>query len=407
MFARFINDCRGGVAPALALALIPLMASVGAAVDYSRANSVRTAMQAALDSTVLMLSKDAQTLSSPQGQATAEGYFNAIFSGRDVQNLQISAAASSGGDGAAVTATAAGSVKTMFMGALGFSVLDVLVRSKALAATDDLGCVLSLDAAAAGATTAAGSTTVNLVNCSLYDNSNSETALNVTGSARVDALSVGVVGGVSGSASINATQGIRTGIAPIRDPYADVVIPDFGACLENKFSAKGTVTIDPGVYCDGVMVNAGADVTLKPGIYYLDQGKFSVNGGATVTGEGVTLVFTSSTGADWATATINGGAVINLTPPQFGPTAGIVVIGDRRIPAGTTFKFNGGGSQYFGGATYIPTGAIDFAGGSGTSTSCTQVIGGTVRFSGNSSVAVNCSSFKTKPFGATVVRLAL
>src|SRR5258707_5355266 len=45
----------------LALGLVPLVGAVGAAVDYSRANSVRTAMQAALDSTALMLSKDARS----------------------------------------------------------------------------------------------------------------------------------------------------------------------------------------------------------------------------------------------------------------------------------------------------------------------------------------------------------
>ena len=50
----------------LALAAIPLIGAVGAAVDYSRANSARTAMQAALDVTALMLSKDAQTLSTEQ-----------------------------------------------------------------------------------------------------------------------------------------------------------------------------------------------------------------------------------------------------------------------------------------------------------------------------------------------------
>lgn len=399
---RFIRDCGGGVAPALGLALIPVMASMGAAVDYSRANAARTAMQAALDSTVLMLSKSGPT----QELSNANDYFNAVFSGRDVQGLQVSVTTGSGNAGTSINATAAGSIKSLVMGAFGFPSINVSVRAAALVVTDDLGCVLSLDPAASSAARAAGSTNVNLNNCSLYDNSSNETALNVTGSARVNALSVGVVGGVTGQASITTTQGIRTGIAPVRDPYADVSIPSFGACTEQKFNAKDTVTISPGVYCGGVSINAGANVTFSPGTYYIDRGKFSVNGGATIKGYGVTLIFTSSTGSDWATAAINGGAVVDLTAPQFGPTAGVVVFGDRRIPASTTFKFNGGGSQYFGGAVYVPTGAIDFGGGSGTGASCTQVIGGTVAFSGNSSLAVNCSSYKTKPFGATVVRLS-
>ena len=43
-----LRDRRGNVTMTFALALIPLIGGLGAAVDYSRANSARTAMQAAL-----------------------------------------------------------------------------------------------------------------------------------------------------------------------------------------------------------------------------------------------------------------------------------------------------------------------------------------------------------------------
>ena len=63
LFARFLQGPQGRRrAVAGARASFPLIGAVGAAVDYSRANSARTAMQAALDSTALMLSKDAQSL---------------------------------------------------------------------------------------------------------------------------------------------------------------------------------------------------------------------------------------------------------------------------------------------------------------------------------------------------------
>ena len=55
---RLLKDCRGNVTPMFALAVIPIFGLIGAAVDYSRANSVRTAMQAAADATALMLSKE-------------------------------------------------------------------------------------------------------------------------------------------------------------------------------------------------------------------------------------------------------------------------------------------------------------------------------------------------------------
>ena len=69
---------NGGVAPMLALAALPLFGFVGAAVDYSRAASARTAMQAALDATALMLSKDAQTLTdAPISARRPTDYFKA------------------------------------------------------------------------------------------------------------------------------------------------------------------------------------------------------------------------------------------------------------------------------------------------------------------------------------------
>ena len=55
---RFAGAERGNIAVLFAIALVPVLSFVGAAVDYTRANAARTSMQAALDSTALMLSKD-------------------------------------------------------------------------------------------------------------------------------------------------------------------------------------------------------------------------------------------------------------------------------------------------------------------------------------------------------------
>ena len=49
-----------------ALATIPLVGFVGAAVDYSHANSVKAAMQAAVDATGLMLSKEVNNLNESE-----------------------------------------------------------------------------------------------------------------------------------------------------------------------------------------------------------------------------------------------------------------------------------------------------------------------------------------------------
>src|SRR3569833_3819082 len=98
--------------------------------------------------------------------------------------------------------------------------MNVAVRTAATKTSDGLGCVLSLDPHASGATTGQGSTAVVLNGCSLYDNSDAPTALTVGGSAQITALSVGVVGNLTGAANITTTNGIWTGMGAVEDPYS-------------------------------------------------------------------------------------------------------------------------------------------------------------------------------------------
>ena len=89
MLARFFKDRRGGVAPLLGLAIIPLIGFMGAAIDYGRANAMRAAMQSATDATALMLSKEVSGLTGEAlGQKTQE-YFNAVFNHPEAQNVQL------------------------------------------------------------------------------------------------------------------------------------------------------------------------------------------------------------------------------------------------------------------------------------------------------------------------------
>ena len=55
---RFWRNRQGSIAPLLGIAIIPLIAGVGAAVDYTPANAAHGDLQIALDSAALMLSKN-------------------------------------------------------------------------------------------------------------------------------------------------------------------------------------------------------------------------------------------------------------------------------------------------------------------------------------------------------------
>ncbi len=127
--------------------------------------------------------------------------------------------------------------------------------------------------------------------------------------------------------------------------------------------------------------------------------------GATMTGSDVTLVFTSQNRNGFGTVQINGNATISLTAPKIGATAGIVVFGDPSHAHRHGFQVQWRATQYFGGAIYVPSGAVSFAGGASTSTNCTQLIASTVTFTGNSGFALNCNNYGTKPFSPQVVKL--
>jgi Flp pilus assembly protein TadG len=106
----FIGANRGNVAVIFAITLVPVLGLMGAAVDYSRANSARSSMQAALDSTALMLSRDlSQGLVAPSEiNARGQSYFAALYNSSYTKPVAITTAYTAGG-GAGSTLQVSGS----------------------------------------------------------------------------------------------------------------------------------------------------------------------------------------------------------------------------------------------------------------------------------------------------------
>jgi Flp pilus assembly protein TadG len=145
-FARFFKDHQGGTVPLMALALIPIMGGIGAAIDYSRAAAVRTSMQSALDATALMLSKEAQGAANPALEQKATAYFNAIFKEPKATNVAVHALltqTAAGSFNLKVSGTA--SVSTVFSQVLGQSLFDVGATSEVLWGMKKLNLALALD----------------------------------------------------------------------------------------------------------------------------------------------------------------------------------------------------------------------------------------------------------------------
>ena len=127
-----------------AIAAIPVVGMVGAAVDFSHANSVKAAMQAALNSTALILSKNAAGLTNDQLQTAAQNYFNAMFNRPEAKNIVITASYTTTG-GTALSVSGSATVPTTFLGVLGYNEIPVTDKSTTKWGSSRLRVALALD----------------------------------------------------------------------------------------------------------------------------------------------------------------------------------------------------------------------------------------------------------------------
>lgn len=148
LLGRFARGDQGNIAVIFAIALVPIVSFIGAAVDYTRANNARSSMQAALDTTALMVSKDdaAGNLTAAQVTAKAQAYFNALYTNSDASGLSITAAYSNNTSlGSSIVLTGRGSISTQFMKLAGFPNMTFNTTSTTTWGTTKLRVALALD----------------------------------------------------------------------------------------------------------------------------------------------------------------------------------------------------------------------------------------------------------------------
>lgn len=142
--ATFSRDRRGNVAITFAIATLPMVGAVGYAVDYSHANNVKAALQAALDSTALMLARDAANVTSTELNAKALTYFTALFNRPEAKNISIKAAYTTSG-GSKIVVDGSATVPTTFLGVIGYNDLTVGGSSTTAWGSTRLRVALALD----------------------------------------------------------------------------------------------------------------------------------------------------------------------------------------------------------------------------------------------------------------------
>lgn len=172
----------------------------------------------------------------------------------------------------------------------------------------------------------------------------------------------------------------------VADPLAALVMPTYGAGVwyaegqaqpTRSMPPVGT-PLQPGVYPGG-LIFSGDSWIMEPGIYIVDGGKFSLSGSSALSGQGVFIYITSSSGACEGFS-VSGGAAIDLTAPASGTYEGIVIAQDRSCSAGDSLS--GGGALHVSGIVYLPAARLTLSGGSEMSVLNTILVTNTLTITG-------------------------
>jgi hypothetical protein len=259
-------------------------------------------------------------------------------------------------------------------------------------------CVLALSRTASAAVKVAGSTEVTLKGCDVASNSVAPDAFNMDGAGRLESDCVYTVGGAVTTANLtlNTCGAPKENSTLTADPYAALAEPDItGSCRSKNVDSTTPSPMESrpdGLqfmrFCNGLDVKG--TVTFSPGLYIIENGDFTVNAGAELSGTGVTFYL-----ANGAALKLNGHAKVNLTAPTSGPYAGLLFFGERDSTVEIN-QVNGSSGSTFDGAIYFPSSTIEYSGKTSL-TGCTQIIGDQIVFTGNSEVVSECQAAGTRP----------
>lgn len=392
MFKRFLACERGNYALITAITMVPLMAAVAGVVDFTGTRNDAAKLQHALDATALAVGTVYYSgMTDAELRQLGEKFFISNMMIPTDQELEVDdvdrlpgfdISADEQGETRFISATS-GVHHQGIVGALNWSVQR---SSYVKVSPGQPACVLALNPTASEAIKIQGSTEVSMPGCVVASNSNAPDSVYRGGSARIEAACVLATGGAVGFGS---GSDLDCG-APLQhqypsfDPLESVMPPSYTACQQIPNGKSAPLTLSPGTYCRN---GWSGNITLDPGVYVLRDVDIKLNGNGSLTGTGVTIFLMGN-----SQFSVNGNAVVKLSPPSSGDYAGITIFQarDNNLPmdiAGTS------GSDVSG-FIYAPDALITYTGNSDTSAGdgCLRVVGNTVEMNGNSAIKSDCTA---------------
>jgi len=387
----FCRDTRANVAMIFALGAPMLIGAAAFSVETSYDYWKHTHLQAVADSAAyagaLELrsgASDSAVEAAAKKAATENGW---VESGNTIE-VNTPPTSGSHTDAQAVEVKISEKVPRFFTAF--FISTPVIAKSRSVAVYQDGSdaCILALDKTAAKAIDISGSGAVTLDGCDVASNSNDkDESLYAWGSSTLSADCVRASGGIKSKGNITLTgcSGLVSNAPRLGDPFKDLEAPDTGSSRTvPQGNGKSTdPPLQPGHYSDGMDLKG--DVKLAPGTYYVSGGNFTVEGGANVTGTGVTIYL-----ADGSNVDVRGNATVTMSAPtgEDDPMRGVLFFGDRDGDGEN--KFNGNAAMHLTGNLYFPTQQVTYQGNYSGNDGCTFVVADMVKITGSTKLGVKC-----------------
>ena len=141
MIRRFLKDRRGNVAPIFAVAAVPLIASIGAAVDYTNLVHQRRIVQDALDAAALAANRLVGLEPKSAVKAEAVAFFNANIADKGLPEMTPHVTVGTG----TVLVTTSFTTDTYFLGLIGLAEQTQNLKAKSISGSATYEVVMVLD----------------------------------------------------------------------------------------------------------------------------------------------------------------------------------------------------------------------------------------------------------------------
>jgi len=347
----FWNCSRGNVAVVTALLLPVLLMVSGVTLDYASLSTQRAKLQAIVDGAAVAAGRELTLAGTDKARVLAVA--RAFIDSRRDANYTLKAKI----DTEALRVELDVSVPSETAFGKAFGLETVVPEISAMAISEIVGtqriCVLGLNKNDGGTIGLDKSAKITANGCAVFSNSRHGDSIKAKERSELRADLICSAGGIEGPKDNFIPAAIQD-CPRFEDPLSGRGTVASGNCtFTEKIEAFKATTLDPGTYCEGLVIGGNATVNLNPGTYIFEKNGLEVKDTARVLGSDVTLVFSGA----GSKLLFDRDTSIRLTGQETGPFAGMLIVKDRATSY-ETFKILSNDARELVGTIYLPNGEL-------------------------------------------------